>query len=83
MISRCIAIGPDLPTLPEDSERKEVCYFTEPMNTYFVRVIFEKKTGRWRPQKFKDETVVRSAFGSTFDGAMLHTTIDGPELDER
>jgi hypothetical protein len=78
-----VCYWPDLATFREDAERKEICYFTEPMSAYFVRVILEKKTGRWQTQKFKGETVIRSAFGSTFDGAMLHTTIDGPEPDEQ
>jgi len=52
------------------------------MNAYFVRVIFETKTGRWQTEKYKGETVIRSALGSTFDQVMLHTTMDAPELDE-
>jgi hypothetical protein len=73
---------PDLATFREDSERKEICYFTKPMNAYFVRVVFEKKTGRWRTEKINGETVIRSAFGRTFDEAMLHTTMTGLEPDE-
>ena len=53
------------------------------MKSYFVRVIFEKQTRRWQAEKYKGEKLIRSAFGSTFDGAMLHTTMGGPEADER
>ena len=77
-----VCYSPDLATFREDSERKELCYFTKPMNAYFVRVIFETKTGRWQTEKYKGETVIRSALGSTFDQVMLHTTMDAPELDE-
>jgi hypothetical protein len=34
-------------------------------------------------EKFKGKKLVRSAFGSTFDTAMIHTTMSGPEPDER
>ena len=73
---------PDLATFREDPERKEICYFTKPMNAYFVRVILEKKTGEWQTQKFKGEELIRSAFGRTFDEAMIHTTLTGLEPDE-
>jgi len=43
-----VCYWPDLATFREDSERKELCYFAKPMNAYFVRVIFETKTGRWQ-----------------------------------
>jgi len=46
-------------------------------------VAFEKKTGQWQTEKFKGKRLVRSAFGSTFEQAMLHTTMGGPEPDER
>jgi len=58
-------------------------YLTKPKNGYSIRVIFEKDTGRWQTEKFKGEELVRSAFGSTFEQAMLHTTMGGPEPDER
>ena len=32
-----------------------MCYFTEPMSDYFVRVISEKNPGRWQTQKFRGE----------------------------
>ena len=49
----------------------------------FVRVIFEKQMRRWQTEKYKGKKLIRSAFGSTFDGAMLHTTMGGPEAGER
>jgi len=73
---------PDRATFREEREQKQICYFTEPMNAYFVRVVFEKTTEKWRTEKVKGETVIRNAFGSTFEQVMLHTTIDGPEPDE-
>ena len=60
-----------------------MCYFSKLTNDYFVRVIFEKNSGRWQTEKFKGDTLIRSAFGSTFDGAMIHATMGGPEPDER
>jgi len=56
---------------------------TEPTNGCWIRVIFEKKTGRWLTEKYKGEKLVRSACGSTFEHAMVHTTMGGPEPDER
>jgi len=78
-----VCYWPDLATFHEDSERKEMWYFTKPTNGYWIRVIFEKATGRWQTKKFKGKRLVRSAFGSTFMQAMLHTTMGGPEPDER
>ena len=74
---------PNLATFHEDSERKEMWYFTKPTNGYWIRVIFEKATGRWPTEKFKGRKLIRTAFGSTFDSAMMHTTMGGPESAER
>jgi hypothetical protein len=60
-----------------------MCYLTKPKNGYFVRVIFEKTIGRWQTKKFKGRKLIRSAFGSTFEQTMIHTTMGGPEPDER
>lgn len=81
LVSVCYEPVPE--TFRESSKRKEMCYFTKPKNGYFVRVIFEKSAGQWRTEKFKGKKLIRSAFGSTFDGAMIHTTMGGPEPDER
>jgi hypothetical protein len=70
-------------TFREDSKRKEICYFTKPKNGYSVRVIFEKKTGCWRTEKFKDKKLIQTAFGKTLDQAMIHTTMGGLEPDKR
>jgi hypothetical protein len=70
-------------TFREDSQRQEMRYFTRPTNDYFVRVIFEKNTGHWQTEKFKGNKLIRTAFGSTLDNAMIHTTMGGPEPDER
>jgi hypothetical protein len=45
-------------------------------------VILEKKTGEWQTHKFKGDQLIRSAFGSTLDEAMIHTTLTGLEPDE-
>ena len=60
-----------------------MCYFTKPKNGYSIRVIFEKTIGGWQTEKFKGKELIRRAFGSTYDAAMIHTTMDGPEPDER
>jgi len=80
LVHVCYEPAPE--TFRENSRRKELDYFTKPTNGYSIRVIFEKATGGWRTEKFKGETVVRSAFGSTLDEAMVHMTMDGPEPDE-
>jgi hypothetical protein len=70
-------------TFHEHSERKEMCYFPNLANDYFVRVIFEKRMNEWQTEKYKGDTLVRSAFGPTFDKVMINTTMGGPEPDER
>jgi hypothetical protein len=69
-------------TFHEDSERKEMCYFSNLANDYFVRVIFEKRTDEWQTEKYKGDTLVRRTFGSAFDKVMINTTMGGPESDE-
>ena len=81
LVDVCYVPPPE--TFREDSKRKEMFYFTKPRNGYFIRVIFEKKTGRWQTEKFEGKKLIRSAFGSAFDSAMIHTTMGGPEPDER
>ena len=78
-----VCYEPEPETFRENSRRKELDYFTTPQNGFFIRVTFEKATGEWQTQKFKGDQLIRSAFGSTLDEAMTHTTIDGPEPDER
>jgi hypothetical protein len=65
------------------AQRKEMRYFTKPKNGYSIRVIFDQHTGGWQTKKFKGRKLIRSAFGSTFEQAMIHTTMDGRESDER
>jgi hypothetical protein len=80
LVHVCYEPAPE--TYRENSCRKEMRYFTTPGNGFFIRVVFDKKTGEWQTQKFKGEQLIRCAFGSTLDEAMIHTTIDGPEPDE-
>ena len=80
LVDVCYEPAPE--TLREDSERKEMRYFTKPKNGYSIRVIFEKRTGRWQTKKFKGRKLVRTAFGSTFEQAMIHTTMNGLEAGE-
>ena len=81
LIDVCYWPAPE--TFREDSQRKEMRYFTKPINDYFVRVIFEKNSGRWQTEKFRGKKLIRTALGSTLDNAMIHTTMVGPEPDER
>ncbi|MFZ0738424.1 MAG: hypothetical protein WAM96_15120 [Candidatus Acidiferrales bacterium] len=69
-------------TYREDSERREMRYFTKHPNGYHVRVIFNKSRGIWRTDKFKGDVLICSAAGATFDGAMLQTTMTGARIDE-
>jgi hypothetical protein len=70
-------------TFRENVQRREMGYFTKPKNGYSIRVIFEKSAGGWQTKKFKGKKLIQTAFGSTFDGAMIQTTMSGPEPDER
>ncbi|MFZ0637600.1 MAG: hypothetical protein WA755_16680 [Candidatus Acidiferrales bacterium] len=69
-------------TYSEDAEHREMCYFTKHPNGYRVRVIFNKSRGIWRTDKFRGDVLICSAAGSTFDGAMLQTTMVSAEVDE-
>lgn len=81
LVSVCYEPAPE--TFKEDSQRKEMRYLTKPKNGYSMRVIFEKSSGRWLTKKFKGRKLIQTAFGSTFDQAMIQTTMNGPEPDER
>jgi hypothetical protein len=81
VVDVCYAPAPE--TFREDSRQKEMRYFTKPRNGFSIRVTFEKGTGGWGTEKFKGKKLVRSAEGSTFEQTMIHTTMDGPEPDER
>jgi hypothetical protein len=70
LVDVCYEPAPE--TFREGSQRKEMCYFTKPKNGYFIRVIFEKATSGWQTEKFKGKKLIRSAFGSTFEQAMIH-----------
>jgi hypothetical protein len=41
-----------------------------------------KATGQWRTEKFKGNELIQTTFGSTYDQAMLQTTMSGLEADE-
>ena len=53
-----VCYWPSPETFREDSDRKEMCYFTRPRNKYFVRVVFEKNTGRWQTEKFRGNKLI-------------------------
>lgn len=72
----------DPTTYKEDSERREMCYLTKHRNGYRVRVVFNRSRGDWKTDKVKGDVLICSAAGSTFDGAMLQTTMLGAEIDE-
>jgi hypothetical protein len=69
-------------TCRENSQHREMWYFTKPQNGYSVQVVFDKETGRWRTCKFKGDALLCLAEGSTFDGAMRQTTMGGAGADE-
>ena len=69
-------------TYKEDSERREMFYFTKRRNGYRVRVVFSKSRGNWRIDKFKGDMLICSAEGATFDRTMVQTTMVGAEADE-
>jgi hypothetical protein len=81
VVDVCYEPAPE--TFREDSRQKALRYFTKRKNGYSIRVTFEKGTGGWGTEKFKGKKLVRSAEGSTFEQTMIHTTMDGPEPDER
>jgi hypothetical protein len=66
----------------ENSEHREMCYFTKHPNGYRVLVIQDKRSGRWRTEKFRGDKLICSAAGTTFDGAMIQTTMVGAEAGE-
>jgi len=80
LVNVCYWPAPD--TFCENAQRKEMRYYADPPNDYFILVTFDKKSGQWRTEKFKGKNLIQTAEGSTFDGAMLHTTMGGLEPDE-
>jgi len=81
LVHVCYEPAPE--TFRENSRRKEMRYVTKPLNGYSIRVICEKPSSGWRTEKFKGKKLIQTAFGSTFDQAMIHTTMGGLEPDER
>jgi hypothetical protein len=72
----------DPATYRENSDHREMCYFTNQPNGHQVRVIQDKKRGSWRTEKFQGDTLICSAAGTTFDGAMIQTTMVGAGEEE-
>jgi hypothetical protein len=73
---------PDLSTYREDSDHREICYFTKHQNGYRVRVIHDKGSGKWRTEKFRGDILLCSAAGAKFDKAMIQTTMVGAHPEE-
>ena len=69
-------------TYREDSDHREMCYFTKHPNGYRVLVIHNKNRGNWQTEKFRGDNLICSAAGATFDQAMLQTTMVGAGADE-
>jgi hypothetical protein len=69
-------------TFREDSDHREMCYFTKQRNGHHVRVIYNKDRGNWQTEKFRGDKRICLAAGPTFDKAMLQTTMVGAESDE-
>ena len=80
LVDVCYEPAPD--TFREDAQRKVMCYVAKPNNGYFVRVVFVKKTKCWETEKFNGKRLFLSAYGPTFDGAMMQTTMVAPEPGE-
>jgi hypothetical protein len=59
-----------------------MCYFTKHPNGYRVLVIHNKNRGSWQTEKFRGDKLICLAAGSTFDGAMIQTTMVGAEEGE-
>ena len=59
-----------------------MCYVAKPNNGYFVRVVFDKKTGYWETEKFKGQRLVGTTWGPAFREVMMHTTMIPPEPGE-
>jgi len=70
---------PAAETFREDFRRKEMRYFTKPTNRHSIRIIFQTATREWRTQKLQGKKLIRTAFGSTFDQAMIDQAMGGPE----
>jgi hypothetical protein len=66
----------------EESDHREMCYFTKHPNGYYVRVIHNKNRGNWQTEQFRGDILICSAAGATFDEAMIQTTLVGAEPDE-
>lgn len=69
-------------TYREDSQRREMRYFTMPPNGYSIRLVFDKEVEGWRTYKFKGDSLLTLAEGSSFGRAMIQTTMGGAEMDE-
>ena len=69
-------------TYRDDSDHREICYFTKHPNGYRVLVIQDKGSGKWRTEKFRGDILICSAAGATFDQAMIQTTMVGAAVDE-
>ncbi len=83
---RCVRVAlyePDPVTFVEDADIKQMMYYPAQPSRYSVRVIYKKKQGCWQTFKYREDKLIRCAFGPTFQNAMLHTTFGGPEPDER
>jgi len=72
----------DPETYREDSERREMSYFTNHRNGYHIRVVFHKSRSSWQTDKFKGDTRICLATGATFNEVMMHTTLVGAGIDE-
>ncbi len=72
----------DFRTYEEDEELREMCYYPNEESPYCLRVSVRKDTGVWETFKYRDEELVCSASGATFEAAMMQTTIIGLQPDE-
>jgi hypothetical protein len=80
LVNVCYWPAPD--TFRDNAQRKEMHYYPEPSNDYFILVTFDKKSGHWRTEKFKGKNLIQTAFGQDFEETMIHTTMTGLQPEE-
>ena len=55
-----VVYWPDPGTYRQNSDHREICYFTKHPNGYRVRVIHDMGSGKWRTEKFRGDKLICS-----------------------
>ena len=71
--SCCYWVDPG--TYAENPQRREMWYFPKHESPYSVCVSFDRDASRWQTIKYQRDRVVCVAEGTSFDQAMLQTTL--------